>query len=377
MAALVQSFPQQTSTVTILQTRPTSASGILQTSQGHQFAAGQIHQNSYNGMNGSGPTTYRGQASAPIAPYAFTSTPSLTKTGDRVSQGPHTRNDQKTNPPPTAQASEVGQPSSRTRYPIAASVSTTSSSSSSELSSGIQQNGTQDDTAITSVARVATRVTRPQSTTIATAPASLLLSPNVTASKSSPDRYRRPAHRRAETTGQITTNLHAFPSGSAQPSGSGMAAVSHLYAQPSQTNNMHTGSGRHDQFPQLPSFQFSSANRASALHSNPFRATVDDMHLNRQPARDEASRYRRRSIHTLDINEFAAAQLRGLGQQGPNFSTDGGRDYPNTQKNTLAVSNRPASSPGHGGNSENRLSARKDQLLLNSVQKSLIHSRRH
>jgi hypothetical protein len=359
----------------MLQSRPASASSILQASQGqigHQYAvsSSQMHRNSYNGINSSMPTTYRGQT--PVAPYAFTSTPSLTKAGGHVSQGPYLRNDQRTASAPvlpTIQTSEVGQPANRARYPATASVSTTSSSSS-DVSTGTQS-GARDDSAITSTARVATRVSRPQSTIITPVSAPLHLSPNNTTTllKASPDRYRRPAHRRAETTGQMPNSLHANPSGSAQPSGSGMAAVSHLYVQPSQASNVHAGSGHKDQFPQIPSFQFSSSTRASALQGNlALRATVDDMNLNRQPAREEVSRYRRRSIHTIDMNDFTESQLRNLGQNSfqPNFTPDGRRDNPNFLKNPLAVSNRP-SSPGRSGDSETSLPVRNEQLLLNSV----------
>jgi hypothetical protein len=363
----------------MLQSRPASASGILQASQGqinHQYAASssQMHRNSYNGINSSMPSTYRGQT--PVAPYAFTSTPSLTKAGGRIPQGPYLRNDQWTASAPVLpiiQTSEVGQPANHARYPATASVSTTSSSSS-DLSTGTHQSGARDDSAITSTARVATRVSRPQSTIITPVSASIHLSPNTTTTspKASPDRYRRPAHRRAETTGQMPNNLHANPSGSAKPSGSGMAAVSHLYVQPSQASNVHIGSGHQDQFPQIPPFQFSSSNRTSILQgSRILCATVDDMQLNRQPAREEVSRYRRRSIHTVDMNDFTESQLRSLGQNGfqTNFTPDGRRD---NLKNSLAVSNRPSSSPGRSGDSETSLPTRSDQLLLNSVCKFLI-----
>src|SRR4051794_9323492 len=88
MAALVQSFPQQSGPAIMLQSRPSSASGILQTtSQGqvHQYSQStpnlNLNRNNYHGLGGgsAGSNTYRGHTSmAPIAPYAFTSTPALT-----------------------------------------------------------------------------------------------------------------------------------------------------------------------------------------------------------------------------------------------------------------------------------------------------------
>src|SRR5690348_13923275 len=84
MATLVHTFPQQTSTVTLLQPRPSSASAAFTTpshsplSQHQQFPrTQQMSRAPYNGVGNVG--SYRGlQVIQPVAPYAFTSTPSLT-----------------------------------------------------------------------------------------------------------------------------------------------------------------------------------------------------------------------------------------------------------------------------------------------------------
>lgn len=90
MAALVQTYPQQTSTVTMLQTRPTSATGMA---SGNQGQGG----HPYNGLPsqapryGAGaPTGYRG-SSTPVQQYAFTSTPTLTHNHSWQSQGQQAR----------------------------------------------------------------------------------------------------------------------------------------------------------------------------------------------------------------------------------------------------------------------------------------------
>lgn len=103
MAALVQSFPQQpSSTITMLQTRPTSSSGPFQSNNQSQLQRGsQMARNMYSGAGGAGGgnnTHYRGQSS-PVAPYAFTTTPSLSSNGNPLRQnptGPHLRQENRT-----------------------------------------------------------------------------------------------------------------------------------------------------------------------------------------------------------------------------------------------------------------------------------------
>jgi len=179
----------------MLQTRPSSASGMLQTpsqNQGHHqypTSSAQMHRNSYHGISSSvGPTTYRGHTSmTPVAPYAFTSTPSLTNF--RQPQGPYLRTDQRTASAPvipTGQTYESGQIGSRSRYPAAASVSTNSSSSSSDLSTTAQKSGSRDDSVIPSQAWAASQAPRPQSAMVISPIQTKLSPPNSTSTKSPP-----------------------------------------------------------------------------------------------------------------------------------------------------------------------------------------------
>ncbi|KAI1369038.1 hypothetical protein F5Y08DRAFT_180007 [Xylaria arbuscula] len=89
MAALVHTYPQQSGTVTLLQTKPGTTTGIMPvTPQGHPGQTyGNPQRNAYHGSLGNvgGQTAYRSGTMAPIQPYAFTSTPSLT-TGGQISQ---------------------------------------------------------------------------------------------------------------------------------------------------------------------------------------------------------------------------------------------------------------------------------------------------
>lgn len=306
MAALVQSFPQQSSTVTMLQARPSSASGILQSTsqnQMHQYGPGSknLHRNSYHGIGTSaGSNTYRGQASmTPIAPYAFTSTPALT--GHRPQQTPYVRQDQRTTSAPavpTIYGSQAGQPGVRqTRYPAPASVSTTTSSSSSELSLPAV---TDDTTVLGAQVWEATRV-RPQSTIFTPLPALSSMAPApVTSAKPAPERYRRPANRRSETAPVVGSNISA-----PVVFGSNTASFYQL-AQTDNGNGPQAGNryqGVSAQAPQILTQNFNSGN----TFGNSFRgAAVDDMYLRKHATRDD--KHRRRSIHTIDATHLENSQ---------------------------------------------------------------------
>ena len=95
--------------------------------------------------------------------------------------------------------------------------------------------------------------------------------------KSSPDRYRRPAQKRVDSNG-AAPKTSSPQQGSAQPSGSGMATVSHLYQPPPQMQRQQS---------------------------------VDDMAA--QKSKDElAKRYRRRSLNNLETQNLAAPGQAGL-----------------------------------------------------------------
>ncbi|KAH6702008.1 hypothetical protein BKA61DRAFT_200947 [Leptodontidium sp. MPI-SDFR-AT-0119] len=351
MAALVQSYPQQSSTITMLQTRPSSASGILQNASQaqshHQYSAHpqQMKRNSVHGMsNGMGITNYRGHTTvAPIAPYAFTSTPSLTTPGQR--QGPHLRPDQRTISAPGGMAhhSESGQ--NRSRYPAPLSVSTTSSSSSSDLSSLSHRSGAKDDSVITGTARVVSGAARPHSIVVNSSNGSLAPPALISPSKPAPDRYRRPNNRRAES---VSSQQPSTPTGSSMPN------VMQFYGNSSsQPASLPTTSPQSFSL-QMPQFSKPTTGFTSGATS------ADDMALNRNTSQEAMKRYRRRSIHTIDAADYGGVSG-GLLQQGSRqVSSANGRidqqQHPLRSSPVGAI--HPGSSHGRNGSSESVNSAR-------------------
>ncbi|KAE8449082.1 hypothetical protein EG329_008465 [Mollisiaceae sp. DMI_Dod_QoI] len=365
MAALVQSYPQQSNTVTMLQTRPSSASGIIhtssQTQSHHQYPANpqQMQRNSFHGMNnGMGISTYRGHtAVTPIAPYAFTSTPNLTAPGQRIQNGPHLRPDQRTTSAPSTsmQSADAGSTSNRSRYPAAPSVSTTSSSSS-DFSSLSQKSGSKDDLVITGTAQVVSGSARPHSTIITSVSAPSLSPPAVSSPvKTSPERYRRPNNRRAESSATAQGPAQA-PAASA----AAMPNVMHFYgnsvqqaAAPGSYQNLNL---------QMPQLSTSTRGFTSA----------DDMQLNHSSsAQDPAKRYRRRSIHTIDAGEYAGRSASLLQQGSRQVSSANGRidQQQHPLRSSPVVVIRPNSSHGRNGSSDSVNSARSSHSRPNSASK--------
>ncbi|KAH7361000.1 hypothetical protein BKA65DRAFT_547700 [Rhexocercosporidium sp. MPI-PUGE-AT-0058] len=351
MAALVQSYSQQSGTITMLQTRPSSASGILQNASQaqshHQYPANpqQMKRNSVHGMsNGMGITNYRGHTPvAPIAPYAFTSTPSLATPGQR--QGPHLRPDQRTISAPGGMAHHAESGQNRSRYPAPLSVSTTSSSSSSNLSSLSHRSGAKDDSAITGTARVVSGAARPHSIVMNSNNGSLAPPTMSAPAKPSPDRYRRPNNRRTE-------------SGSSQqpstPTGSSMPNVMQFYGNSAQQPSLPTISPQSFSL-QMPQFSKPTTGFTSGATS------ADDMALNRNTSQEAIKRYRRRSIHTIDAADYNGVSG-GLLQQGSRQVSSANGRIDQQQQHPLRSSPvgviRPGSSHGRNGSSESVNSAR-------------------
>lgn len=345
----------------MLQTRPSSASGILQTSQNQSHLqyppnASQMKRSSFHGMsNGMGVSNYRGQTSvAPIAPYAFTSTPSLSTASQRAQGGPHLRKEQRTYSAPivpTFQQPEVENGSNRSRHPATASLSTTSTSSSSELSSLSHRSGSKDDSALpSSVARISTPAPRPHSTIITSATSSLSLPSTSAPVKPSLDRYRRPGNRRTESSTTNGQQSSPLPS-----SISSMPNFTSFYANAAQNPRPLKNS---DKF-SLQTQQFSDA---PSSHTSIHGVTADDMLLNRQ-TQNQAKRYRRRSIHAIDANDYAHFRgdpiSAGIYQQGSRqvHSAPGSSDrHPLRSSPMVAV--RPTTAHGRNGNAESVNSAR-------------------
>lgn len=332
MAALVQSFPQQFPTITMLQARPSTASGPFQTGgqTQQQSRTSQMPRNVYNlSTGGMAPTSYRGHTSmAPIAPYAFTSTPVVTNSPNPLRQNPttpHLRTENRTSSAPiiphTQQTHSAGawnQPRQRQSVPFSASTPTADSSSSASAPS--QQALTRDDFAV-NTQRTVPAMPRPQSSIELGLP-DINPSGTINPAKPSPDRYRR-NNRRADTNVPVTGGQTS--GGSALPSGSGMATVGHLYNQSMGSPAVHS----------QPSYRGSPLPpNQDGMHHHALQAkpiSKDDSILRRQSSSELAKRYRRRSVSSLDAGEYANVQF------GP-------REQLSAPKNPAAAASNPYSS---------------------------------
>lgn len=243
MAALVQTLPVQTTTVTMIG-RPGSSGGY--SPHASQSQSRNFQGSRYNNLPATG---YRGlPATGPVAPYAFTSTPQLSATS-RAAPGSAGRS---TSAPKVPQASQASsQPGSPTTLPQI--------DVGSRLSIGLP-------------------VLQTTGSLMGPAPSA------VAGARPSPDRYRRNAGKRVD--GESGPNR--LSAGSALPSGSGMAAVGSLYSHPSQSSS-------------TPSLSSQTSYRGSTYGpSGSKNSSADDLHVGRTQPADLAARYRRRSLGNIE-----------------------------------------------------------------------------
>ncbi|KAK3692933.1 hypothetical protein B0T22DRAFT_436152 [Podospora appendiculata] len=358
MAALVQGYPRQTGTVTMLQTRPTSASGIM-TSQNHpshqQYGHGLPQQrNSIHGLpSGAGaPVAYRGN-SGPVQPYAFTATPSL----NAVAQWQQFRTTYRTTSTPAVpavQSFDYGQPpAGRPRY--SASVSMTNLPSTAIIPSQTG-GGSRDDSILpVSGSRRTAAGPRPQSAHITESFSQA--GPLTTAgpTRVSPERYRRPAPRAPES---AVSSLQSHGSVSPQPSSAGVPAGS-----------MPSGSrGLLDQTSSmLRTPQTSLVNRPNSVAGPMSGSAVDDIELSRGPIQDGMQRTRRRSMPALDSAGFSKPltppaleqpeESSRLDQAAPRKIGDS-ENKAVKPNNNLAVNRGTAPAHARAGSSDSRSSSR-------------------
>jgi hypothetical protein len=249
MAALVQTYPTQQSSapVSLMQPRSQASHG---TTQGPSQPA--RYNNNNNNNNNSG-TRYQGYSTAPVAPYAFTSTPGLANSKS-----------------PSPSGSKPGAPAGRPEDIRQGYTSLDSISPDSNLRAPSSHSSARsmDDSPIRS------NNTRPLLSAIQTASQPL---PSPTREK--PDRYKR-VNRNSQL---------GLPAGSAQPSGSGMAAVAAVYTQPNRASST----------PSLPH----GGNVGQGAVNAPFigdytgqlrSQSVDDFYAYRRPS--ASAQGRRRSI---------------------------------------------------------------------------------
>ena len=311
MAAMVQSFPSPTSTMTMLQTRPSSSEAFQSGSQGQQHQRNpQMPRNIYNtSVGGMAAGSYRGHTStSPVSPYGFSSPPILPNGPNPLRQHPtavpppllETRTASAPSVP-LAQQSSQQSPSINNR-PRPTVVSTSSIQLTAPNSNNPRQQGFSDGNTSALTSAPPQLATRPLSTTDLSL-SSLQTASYATVAKSSPERYRR-NHRRAETSGAVITSNQG-QGGSAMPSGSGMATVGHLYTHPTQTSSTPS-------LTSYPSYRGTQTAQSPPVHdyksgAQPTLASKDDLNLQRerQASTDLAKRYRRRSISSMEAKDFA------------------------------------------------------------------------
>ncbi|PHH72248.1 hypothetical protein CDD80_4665 [Ophiocordyceps camponoti-rufipedis] len=246
MAALVQTYPQQT---TMLQARPSSTSGMVSPSPSHANHSYPSPQSPRSSYHGAASSAYRGNAAA-VQPYAFTSTPNLHQTVPRQQYAAY-----RTGSVSGSQPYELGP---HHRAPSLGSPQLPPLSHLGSFGSG----GSRDDSVL--AARNASP-TRP-SPSIGSH-ASLGPGPAI---RNAPDRYRRPSG----------GAYHGRSQSSTVPSTVPLVNVNQPYAV--QTNPRFSA-------PVLP------ARRGLVSVSS-----LDDIHLRGRQHQEEARRMHRRSIHGVN-----------------------------------------------------------------------------
>lgn len=322
MAALVQSFPQQTGTVTML-ARPSSSSGSPSHSQPRSGAASRV-------VPVMSPSNYRGYSGN--QQYAFTrpqDMPSST-TFTRQTPTPHLRPEQRTSSAPSIHNGNLA----RGHYPQTSSVSTSSSGSSNT-----SQQRSLDDAALPVRSMSGDLPQRPYSTINLNTNVLPMFPQSSSASpvKPSPDRYRR--------------NNHSFDS-SGPIQGGAIPGFNHKQsAVPAP----------------LPTFQsFRGNNTIMGNAGNPTRfSSVDDMQLYQRQNSDLAKRYRRRSMgpgpfDASSASNFAAETMAAAGVTPPIESAGGDVQAPKSRPMSASRNNASVESVTSSRSGSRPTSARRD-----------------
>ena len=348
MAALVQTYPQQT-TVTMLQSRPSSSGGYAPSQPQQHLGSRNAPAQRYNASSGSG--SHRGMpAHGPVAPYAFTVTPQLANTSNSSrqyqSQAPHLRSENRTSSAPIvthanqAASSSGAAMSPRQRFPSSSPMSHSSSPTSLTQTTPHSM----DDSSISSRPALTDSSHRPHSMLALPTSSSIGSVNSVSPAKPSPDRYRRNVRRVDSSDSGPNRVQHA----SAMPSGSGMATVGHLYTHHSQSNSS----------PALQSYQ-SFRGPVYNAGDQTRKASADDMNLVRPQNAELAKRYRRRSLGSLETAGLDhAADAQYTSSPHPNaFIQDPTPAQPRDARHQ-SPPQRPSSSHTHNGSSDSASSAR-------------------
>ena len=357
MAAMVQSFPSPT--ISMLQPRPSSSEAFQSGPSGQQHQRNnQMPRNIYTApVNGMGAGNYRGHISTPpVSSYTFTAP--IIQNGQNPLrqhptglQAPRLENRTASAPslPSNLQASPQNNATSSRPRPPTITSSSTPLNNSNIYPPQIQT--PRDDLSTSALS------SKQSNTRLDFNPPSLPPASYAAVAKSSPDRYRR-NHRRVEPSGALGTSNSA-QNGSAMPSGSGMATVGHLYNHPTQTASTPTLTSN-------PSYRGAQSTIPNEYSNDvqPRIASKDDMNLQRerQVQADLAKRYRRRSVSSMEVKDYAPlSEPSALAQQAVQPKTYAAMlagPAPQIQERreirSIPTTERPTSS--HGRNSSNESS---------------------
>ncbi|KAF2010928.1 hypothetical protein BU24DRAFT_436283 [Aaosphaeria arxii CBS 175.79] len=293
----------------------------------------------YNGQTGG--TGYRGTSSAPIAPYAFSSTPQLRQENRIVSAPTHQ----------FSAGARLGHPS----HPSSSSDSTVSTSGSSSRSSTGPHFSSKDDSVLaTSEHR---KDTSTSSITLSTSVPDLSLSlQDSNPAKPSPSRYRASA-RRTDSSNTITA---------------GSAAATPTQLSPSIGGPPVLASPKIDVGPIMALDDLQAPTRPGHNRAS----SVDDMQVPRQASTDQAKRYRRRSLSGLDATAQASSGASPAPLEAP-ISNPNKRNTPELRP--VSSSNQKGSRPtsrqsherqgsaGSGSSSVSRPSSRQGSISQGPV----------
>lgn len=276
----------------MLQTRPSSASGMLQTvpvQSSGQYLPGGSQRNSAHGLTATAtaPVVYRGGA-GPVQPYAFTSTPSLNPT----TQWQQSRTLRTSSSPavPTIQTLDYLQPAvARPRY--SASLSMTNLPSTANTSLQLSA-GYRDDSALPAPGARRTTTT-PRSSHVNGTPSQPSFA-QATPVRVPPERYRR----------SVLRTDSAGPSSGQQQQG--------VTPAPSTTASRNVPDQRSG--PQLRASLSSLLSRPNTSVGSLSGPAVDDMGLPRSQSEVEIKRVRRRSMPAWDSLAFSLQTPHGLQQ---------------------------------------------------------------
>lgn len=312
MAALVQTIPQQSGTVPLLQTRPSSSSGTFASPS--QTQGSHYQTMSWSSFNAGHSGSYR-TGHPVVAPYAFA--PNLGHSPNhqhRQSWSPHLRPEHRAFSAPSVPQgpmnfSHLGA-NPRVVHPAAGPVSTSSSSNSS-----FRPYVSKDDSAIPSRQPESDRPLRPLSTANLPSPSFVNISSPSGSAKPSPNRYRR-SNQRAE----------------------GIRSQSPAPASAAAADNQTSGS--------IPA-------RPVILRSNGHGrvSSVDDSSYGEKLQPELAKRYRRRSLGNMDPAAYPSLQLQLPGSPSPQSSPNDIITFDSNQRPRSAHSHRESSGSVHSTHS--------------------------